>query len=100
MKEVVTIQDVIDLLNKLIYWDQSTAQRLLTHREPCNPFIALHPTIQVGKDEPGNTVIGIMGILNGLFGVRDDGRGPICFEMDDGQITRAMLTPRDEELTM
>ena len=54
----------------------------------CNDAIANHPTIQVAapKGEMNFYNIGFLGLLNGLFGIRDnDGFGAITMQThDDG----------------
>jgi hypothetical protein len=62
--------------------------------------MADHPTIQV-RQYPGDeySSVGILGILNGLFGIREDGMGAICMEIeDDGKIISFKLTPKKEDL--
>lgn len=78
MKNKVSIQDVINLLNDIHLKDPDAANDLLNARVRCNEEIANHSDIQVGEDEEGFPVVGILGILNGLFGVDERGRGAIC----------------------
>ncbi len=80
MRKYVTPQDVVDLLNELLSCDHAAVQALVRSRVPCNERIHAHPTVTTDGE-----VVGLIGILNGLFGF--DGvanRGPIAFAYDDG----------------
>lgn len=64
-------------------------QALFAHRVPCNSALRDHPTIQVAadgdEDIPGGAQasVGVIGLLNGLFGVDERGWGHICGHWDD-----------------
>jgi len=73
MKQTVNIGETINLLNELVALDESTVRKLIQHRVKCNDDLANHPTVQVSSEKG----VGMLGILNGLFGVDDDGWGPI-----------------------
>jgi len=96
LKESVTPQDVCDLLNGLLKSDREFVTNLVRFHAPCNTEIAGHPTIQVRgyKEYPNVYTCGIVGILNGIFGIRKDGFGSICYEIDDesGNITEFKTT--------
>ena len=85
IKQSITPQDVCDLLNELLRLDPKCILTLIAHREPCNDSISEHPTVQVQPDTSSDhtSQVGILGIINGMFGVRDDGMGPICYETED-----------------
>jgi hypothetical protein len=105
-KVKITAQDVVRLLNEALVADQDAITNLVNARVACNEALGGHPTIQVGRfpvggswPEPGspniNTVgterrVGILGILNGLFGVKEDGSGYIAalYDMSSGKITK------------
>ena len=96
IKPSVTPQDVCDLMNELLKLDYACASGLISYHQPCNKAIADHPTIQVrqyGDEEP---TVGILGILNGIFGVREDGMGAICYEFDNDKIMGFKLLEADE----
>lgn len=83
MKKSITVQDVCDFLNEILKLDPECTKSLVTKRVKCNKAISDHPTIQVQQSSalyPDK--VGILGILNGMFGVRGDGVGPICAELD------------------
>lgn len=81
LKDSVTIDDVIELLNDAFTKDPEAMNDLALSRVTCNEVLADHPTIQVGKF--GNEYkVGIIGILNGIFGMADDGFGAIAGDFD------------------
>jgi hypothetical protein len=98
LKQSVTPQDVCDLLNELLKLDYDCAHGLISYHQQRNEEVAAHQSIQVQqyKDDKFPKV-GIVGILNGIFGIRDDGMGAICFEIDDGKILGFKLTPPAKE---
>lgn len=77
LKESVTIDDVIELLNDAFGKDPNAMNDLVKTRVTCNDALADHPTIQVGQfgDE---YKVGLIGILNGIFGMAEDGFGAIA----------------------
>jgi len=93
LKESITPQDACDLLNEMLALDYECVYGLIAHRQRCNEAVAYHPTIQVQQyalDEYPK--VGIVGILNGMFGIREDGMGAICYEEDQGKILRFKIT--------
>jgi hypothetical protein len=94
LKQSVTPQDVCDLLNELLKLDYDCAHGLISYRQQCNESVATHQSIQV-QQYNGDTFpkVGIIGVLNGVFGIRDDGMGAICFEVDNGRVLGFKLTP-------
>ena len=95
LKNSINPQDVCDLLNELLKLDYHCVKTLVSHRVRCNEAIAGHPTVQVQKfidDE--HPKVGLIGILNGLFGIREDGVGAICCETNEsGKIIKFKITP-------
>lgn len=79
MKNFVRIDETIDLLNSLLEADRKAITELFHHRVSCNVIIAEHPTVQVIEDKDGYKV-GIMGVLNGLFGMDDMSNAAIAYE--------------------
>lgn len=93
-KESVTPQDVVDLLNQLGKLDKGVLCDLLGARVPCGHAVATHPTIQVYSDGTGNFQVGMLGFLNGLFGVGGDGYGCIAVEVDEEtKAIKALVRP-------
>lgn len=84
VKEQITLDETIELLNELIRIDANAMAALIANRVPCNEQMANHPTVQC-RAQHGGFHVGMLGILNGLFGVIDySGWGPITFVFDDG----------------
>ncbi len=75
----ITAADAVDFLNCLLAFDSKFVSRLVGARVPCNVNIAEHPTVQVGGSHESETgyECGFLGVLNGLFGIDAEGRGPI-----------------------
>jgi hypothetical protein len=80
-EENVTIDDVIELLNDALEKDSEAIHNLATNRVSCNEELADHPTIQIGAKDNQYTV-GIIGILNGIFGIAEDGYGAIAGDFE------------------
>lgn len=77
IKEFITPDEAIELLNSAIKADKEAINNLVNSRVACNLELAEHPTIQVGCDIE-ECEVGLLGILNGLFGIADDGWGVYC----------------------
>ena len=89
IKETITPQNVVDLLNELLKIDYACVWSLTRNRVICNEELKKHPTIRIhhykGEEFPS---VGLIGILNGLFGVDEEGYGCIGYNMDGGKIVR------------
>lgn len=79
--KTVNLDAAIEFINELIETDREAITALWQNRVPCNQALADHPTVQVGE-ENGRFVVGLLGILNGLFGVDETGTGFIHFFID------------------
>ena len=83
----ITPEDVVKVLNSAMKADRVTIQAMIFGRVTCNQAMADHPTIQVGQAGDGSFEVGILGIINGLFGVDErDGYGPIAAKLDKGRV--------------
>lgn len=93
----VTPRDVVALLNEINAFDPVLARGLVENRVPCNAAIADHPSIQVNEQADGSTAVGVLGVLNGLFGTTSRRFGIIAAEMDEstGQVLCFKLTEND-----
>jgi hypothetical protein len=80
IKRSVTAEDAVALLNEAARLDPTALRALIETRHRCTPDLADHPTIQVGFDEEDNFCINLVGVLNGLFGIDDEGHGAIVVE--------------------
>jgi len=85
--KVVKPQDVVDFLNRLLEVDRAAMNALFSVRVTCNTGMVGHPTVQVvsaGRIGPFTHLVGVMGILNGLFAIDDpDVWGVISMEVDN-----------------
>jgi len=79
----VTPEDVCDLLNELLGLDSEATFYLIENRVKCNNKVVSHPFIQVHEaDLGGDYKVGMLGVVNGLFGTGPDGFGAIVAEYD------------------
>lgn len=87
------IDDTIKYINELIEIDRIAIAALIANRVPCNQQLADHSTVQVYAQH-GGYLVGMLGILNGLFGICENGLGPIVFIFKDGNL---MMVGKTEE---
>ena len=93
-KKSVTPEEVVEFLNELVKIDEEAVTNLLQSRVYCNGELADHETVQVdGFSEPGKTKVGLLGVLNGLFGVNDKGAGCIYFIKEISMLFKHSLNP-------
>lgn len=78
---------IVDFLNELLVLDPEAIHSLIEYRVPCNQQMADHSTVQVmGVDLKGKEPsfkMGLLGLLNGLVGIKDTGYGYIYAKFDD-----------------
>jgi len=99
-----SIDDAIRILNEINEMDSEVLPALINQRVPRNQTLADHPTVQVGGRNSLNISedayaerpfeVGLLGILNGLFGVADNGWGYIyCHSVPeaDGVTMRSIV---------
>ena len=67
IKPAVRLDETIAFLNEALKLDPDAVKALCDTRVPCNKAMANHSSIQVG-----GATVGLIGLLNGLFGARDD----------------------------
>lgn len=81
IKKSVTPGGVVRLLNDMLKIDKDAVTALCSQRIDCNRELADHPTVQVwGMD--GECKVGLIGILNGIFGIAKDGSGAIAADFE------------------
>lgn len=71
INDPLSIDKAIEILNSVVKADAKAFAKLIEYRVPCNRELAEHPTVQVSGESDKPTV-GILGILNGLFGTYED----------------------------
>ena len=102
------VDDVIALLNEALALDRVAVTDLFGKRVWCNRQLADHPTIQVGGVDLSREImgtgplslarphcVGVLGLLNGLFGVAGDWGVLEMVFGDDDLIERFKRTPED-----
>lgn len=85
MKKSVSLDEAIAYLNELIEADRPAIAALIANRVPCNEALADHNTVQV-QAQHGGFHVGMLGILNGLFGTVDGVNGQIGAIWSDGYL--------------
>ena len=65
------IDQALKVLNELVEADAEAMGALCESRVPCNKSLAGHPTAQVLRDGQEAYAGGLLGILNGIFGIAD-----------------------------
>lgn len=91
IKSSVTVHDVVSFLNELTALDPAAMHNLVESRVACNDPFADHPTLQVSSRVNGDGSdyeVGILGVLNGLFGTDDINYGPISASFEEGRLVR------------
>jgi len=83
-RKKASFEQTVMFLNQLLKDDPEAIQKLVDFRVPCNDKIAHHPTVKVRIKDDG-PMVGIMGILNGLFGKDKDGMSQIIAEYDQAE---------------
>lgn len=86
IKHNINIYEVVEFLNELLVIDKKAINNLFSTRFECNEKLAAHPTVQAGYNKEINySDVGILGILNGLFGANENGWGAIAMIIDGDQ---------------
>lgn len=78
----VTPEQAVEVLNRIHAADPTVMPALIAVRVACNEAVGDDPTVQVmRRKSEGNTYkdeVGFLGVLNGIFGVKEDGWGYIA----------------------
>ena len=73
INDPLTLEKAAQILTEITKQDPEAMRALCDHRISCNNTLADHPTVQVGEYD-GIHKVGLLGILNGLFGTFDSGK--------------------------
>ena len=96
VKDSVTIKEMVDFLNELLEYDSYAISALFSTRIMCNRYLADHESVQVRQLGEDAFQVGMIGIINGLFGIDQNGWGHIAADYDNGKITKfTLLTNAD-----
>jgi hypothetical protein len=101
IKTSITIDEAVAVLNEAVKADPVAITKLCLRRVDCNTALNDHPTIQTGEKSiktdgifadilalfgPGFELakyeVGMLGIINGLFGVDEEGCGAVAAVFD------------------
>lgn len=85
MSEQITLDGLIAYLNELTEIDRFAVAALITTRTLCNEAMMEHPSLQVSRtdtDKGYALYTSVLALLNGMFGIREDGRGVITAFFD------------------
>lgn len=83
LKQMVTPQEFVDILNDALATDNEAIQQLFRYHVDCNEAMTQHPMIQVVMDPMTHKgKLGILGILTSIFGIGDEGFGCIFSIVD------------------
>ena len=88
--DVQTAQKIIDFLNHLLEIDRNAVTALIGNRTPCNRTMQDHPTVQVAGTLECPEV-GLLGLLNGLCGIKPNGYALIVAYYDESILDRFEL---------
>lgn len=87
LKETVSIDEVIALLNIALEKDPNAISSLVTTYVLCNSDLAYSTEVQCGIHDEGFTV-GCLGLINSFFGVQDQSNaGAIGARLHRGKVT-------------
>lgn len=84
IKENLSLDSAIEYLNRLVAADAEAVRKLIDNRVECNDVLAEDPTCQVSGFD-GTNKVGLLGVLNGAFGIHEDGWGAICAIVSDDE---------------
>ena len=76
-RETLTLDQALGVLNEMVALDPEATTALCENRVPCNAALADHESIQVSAPSRDSKeyAVGLLGVLNGLFGSDDTGWG-------------------------
>lgn len=70
--DIILAEKVVGYMNELVELDRVCIGAMVENRIPCNEALANHASCQV-MDQHGDVCVGLLGVLNGLCGIYDDG---------------------------
>ena len=98
IKNNVSIEETVNFLNELLEYDAYAISALFSTRIMCNRYLADHESVQVRQLGDNVFQVGMIGIINGLFGIDQNGWGHIAADYDNGKIIKfRLLTNEDVE---
>ena len=76
-------EHIVSVLNEANQLDPVAIGQLMFTRVKCNEALGAHPTIQVGRMGGPDLLVGPLGLINGLVGVKDNNWGYIAMDWDN-----------------
>ena len=97
IKENVSLEKVVEFLNDALEKDRTAISKLVNDRVDCNDELAEHDTIQV-KCYEGEQSVGLLGLINGLFGKNEKGWGYLSalIDEDTGKVDEFRLLTEED----
>jgi hypothetical protein len=89
IKESVTIEQVLEVLNRAVKADPEAMTALFATRVPVNVHPADITPIQVQEEMEGHS-LSLLGLLNGIFGADEMGWGAIAAVWSDTKDSRLL----------
>jgi len=83
-KRSILLSEAINVLNRAVREDREAVERLCDLRVDCNKILADDESIQVWAMGDGALKVGVIGLVNGLFGADAQGWGPIAAQYQMG----------------
>lgn len=80
-RKEITAEFVVEFLNNLLKIDKDAIMNLIENRVRCNDAIGNHEEVQASFNS-GRLSLGLLGLINGFFGVNDKGYGCIVAHYD------------------
>lgn len=71
-RDEITAQYVVDFLNELVRLDKYALTDMMSERISVNKELKIHPTVLSKELVEGEPEIGILSILNGMFGLEGE----------------------------
>lgn len=71
-RDEVSAQFVVDFLNELLRMDKYALTDMMTERISINKELQTHPTLQAKEREKGVQEIGLLAVINGMFGLEGE----------------------------
>lgn len=88
-KDKEAAKRAVDRLNRMLQADPEAITKLVEHRVSCTSGLAQDPSCQVAVDS-----VGMLGVINGLFGTDQDSFGLIAAVFNGDKVVRFVLYDR------
>lgn len=85
----IAVEEAVKVLNRINEADPSVMPTLIRMRVPCNEAVRDDETVQVGSSNGVDYEVGILGLINGIFGIDENHYGFIYAYMGaEGTVIR------------